>query len=304
MKYESILNSVYGNLLTIDNIGSVAAYIPELAKVSPEYLGAYVHTLDGQQAGVGDFDVKFSIQSIAKVLSLCLIYRNADTNIWNRVGVEPSGSSFNSLVQLEYDKGIPRNPMINAGAIVVCDMIISTFKNYRSEVLTFVRELAQCDTINYNETVARSELSVGYRNISLVNLMKSFGNIENDIDEVLEFYFLLSSIEMTCQELSRTFLFLANDGKEFLSDRSILSLSQSKRVNAIMQTCGFYDEAGEFSFQVGLPGKSGVGGGIVAVHPDNFSIAVWSPKLNAKGNSYRGFKFLERFTTDTGLSVF
>ena len=194
--------------------------------------------------------------------------------------------------------------MINAGAIVVCDVLLSAFQNPRLELLDFIRKVACTEDIAFNETVAASEKAVGYRNTALVNLMKSFGNIENDIDEVLDFYFYMCAIEMTCAELSCSFQFLANDGRHPITGEEVLALSRSKRVNAVMQTCGFYDEAGEFSFCVGLPGKSGVGGGIVAVHPEYFSIAVWSPRLNEKGNSYRGLRFLEQFTTATGLSVF
>ncbi len=302
--YEPILKSVFDEVLEMENEGVVATYIPELASVSQDHLGVYLHSLEGQRVGVGDWDVKFSIQSISKVISLAMIYNEAGPKLWERVGIEPSGTPFNSLVQLEYDQGIPRNPMINAGAIVICDIILSSVKDPKGELLTFTRQLAQSESINYNEKVAASELSAGHRNKALIHLMKDFRNIENDIDEVLDFYFHLCSIEMTCQELSRAFLFLANDGLDPQTDQQVLSLSRSKRMNAIMQTCGFYDEAGEFSFCVGLPGKSGVGGGIVAVHPDKFSIAVWSPRLNAKGNSYRGFRFLESFTTETGLSVF
>lgn len=304
IEYSSIIEKVFSDVKTLQNKGSVADYIPELVQVNPGHFGVHLHALDGQEYGTGDDQTRFSIQSIAKVLSLALVYNHKGPDLWKRVDVEPSGTPFNSLVQLEHDQGIPRNPMINAGAIVICDMLLSLFDNPKQELLQFIRELADTSTIQFNETVACSEKSVGYRNKSLINLMKAFGNIENDIDEVLDFYFFMCSIEMTCTELSRAFLFLANDGIDPMTGKRILTLSRSKRINAIMQSCGFYDEAGEFSFCVGLPGKSGVGGGIVAVHPEYFSIAVWSPRLNPKGNSYRGLKFLERFTTETGLSVF
>lgn len=288
----------------MENAGEVASYIPELATVSPDHFGAFLHCVDGQQSGVGDFDVKFSIQSISKVLLLIQVSDQIGGELWKRVGVEPSGTPFNSLVQLEHDKGIPRNPMINAGAIVVCDVLLSLHENPKKKFLDFVRRISGNKTIDYNEKVAHSELLVGFRNKAVINLMKAFNNIENDLDEVLDLYCHVCSIEMSCKELSRTFLFLADDGVDCITDQRILSLSGSKRINAIMQTCGFYDEAGEFTFKVGLPGKSGVGGGIVAVHPEHFSIAVWSPRLNAKGNSHRGLCFLEAFTTETGLSVF
>ncbi len=304
MDYQKIIEAVYAEVKSWENKGQIAQYIPELSNVNPRQLGVHVSTLDGYDVGMGDHHTKFSIQSIAKVLSLTLAYRLRGNELWKRVGVEPSGTPFNSLVQLEHDQGIPRNPMINAGAIVICDILVSHFRNPKKELLAFVREVAQNPDIAFNESVAQSELSVGYRNTALINLMKAFGNIDNDIELVLDLYCYMCSLEMTCQELSRAFLFLANDGIDPITQHQVLSLTRSKRVNAIMQTCGFYDEAGEFSFRVGLPGKSGVGGGIVAVHPEHFSIAVWSPRLNIKGNSYRGMKFLEQFTTQTGLSVF
>nr|WKN34527.1 glutaminase [Tunicatimonas sp. TK19036] len=304
MDYQKIIEEVYAEVSTLENKGQVAQYIPELRNIDPNHFGVHISTLDGYDVGIGDNYTKFSIQSISKVLSLTLAYNLQGGELWKRVGVEPSGTPFNSLVQLEHDHGIPRNPMINAGAIVICDILISNFNNPKNELLTFIREITQNSEITINQKVVQSEKSVGYRNTALINLMKAFGNIKNDIDQVLDLYFSICSIEMTCQELSRAFLFLANDGIDPITHHQILTLSKSKRVNAIMQSCGFYDEAGEFSFRVGLPGKSGVGGGIVAVHPEYFSIAVWSPRLNKKGNSYRGLKFLEQFTTQTGLSVF
>lgn len=304
VNYEEILRGVYEEVRAMEETGGVAQYIPDLREVDPNQLGVYLHTLDGRQYGLGDCHVRFSIQSIAKVLQLILAYDALGESLWERVGVEPSGTPFNSLVQLEYDQGIPRNPMINAGAIVICDVLISSMDKPKEELLHFICRIAGNANISSNPKMAASEQSVGYRNKALVNLMKAFGNIQNDIDQVLDLYYFLCAIEMNCEELSRSFLFLANDGIDPISQKPLLTLSRSKRINAIMQTCGFYDEAGEFSFRVGLPGKSGVGGGIVAVHPEHFSIAVWSPALNPKGNSYKGMKFLEHFTTRTGLSVF
>lgn len=304
MDYEKIINQIYQEVKDMEDEGRVATYIPELANISPDKFGVHLSTISGESIGIGDYQEKFSIQSIAKVLAMTMAYRIKGGDVWERVGVEPSGASFNSLVQLEYEMGKPRNPLINAGAIVICDILLSELKNPWAELLDFVRYVAQNSEINYNPQVFASEKETGFRNRATINLMKSFGNIENPVDDVLDFYFSLCSIEMTCQELSRTFLFLANDGIDPVSEQQIITLSRSKRINAIMMTCGFYDEAGEFTFRVGLPGKSGVGGGIVAVHPEHFSIAVWSPKLNLKGNSFKGMKFLELFTTETGQSVF
>ncbi|WP_394748319.1 glutaminase [Spongiimicrobium salis] len=304
MRYSEILSEIYAIICAEKNTGQVASYIPELAKVNPDQFGVYLSTTTNDTFGIGDWKTKFSIQSIAKVLSLSLAYKMLGDQIWKRVGVEPSGNPFNSLIQLETDHGIPRNPLINGGAMVICDMLVSHLKDPIPDFLQFVRDICSSVDIHYSEAVAASEKSVGYRNIALCNFMKSFGNIKNRPEEVLDFYFHMCSLEMNCQELTKTFMFLAKDDFVSSKNEKVLEIGQAKRVNAIMQTCGFYDESGEFSFKVGLPGKSGVGGGILALHPDNYCIAVWSPKLNEKGNSHRGMKFLEHFTTKTASSIF
>ena len=302
--YKSIIESIYNTIASEENKGTIATYIPELAKVDAANFGVCLLTRNNEEYGVGNWQTKFSIQSISKVLSLSLAYQIFGDKIWDRVDVEPSGTAFNSLVQLESDMGIPRNPFMNSGAMVICDMLVSYYENPKEDFLKAIRELCHSSEINYSETVATSEASVGYRNKALCNFIKSFGNIENEPEEVLDFYFHMCSIEMSCQELSRVFMFLANPNFTTSKGKKVLNLSKTKRVNAIMQTCGFYDESGEFSFRVGLPGKSGVGGGIVAIHPEKYCITVWSPKLNEKGNSYRGMKFLEAFTSETEQSIF
>ena len=304
MDCQKIIEETYAHIMGVENKGKVATYIPELGKVDPNHFGVCLTTNDGTQYTAGDAQIPFSIQSIAKVLSLSFALSLGDTSIWQRLDVEPSGSAFNSLVQLESENGIPRNPLINAGAIVVCDILCSHLKDPKNDLITYIREVANDPTINFSEKIAQSEKSNGYRNFALVNFMKSFGNIKNDVDQVIDLYFHLSSIEMTCCQLSKTFGYLANGGKQLLTNKEILTRSQSKRVNAIMQTCGFYDEAGEFAYKVGLPGKSGVGGGIAAVLPNSYAISVWSPKLNERGNSYRGMKFLQLFTDTTHETIF
>lgn len=304
MDLQQIINEIHETVRHEENIGQVASYIPELAKIEAANFGVHLLTIDNNEYGAGNWQEKFSVQSISKVFSLCLAYKLLGDSIWERVGVEPSGNSFNSLIQLETDKGIPRNPFLNGGAMVICDLLISALGNAAEAFLAFIRSLASDAQINYNKVVIASEKSAGYRNIALCNFIKSFGNIHNDPNDVLDFYFTICSLEMNCQELSRAFLFLANDDFKTSANNRVLSMSQAKRINAIMQTCGFYDESGEFSFKVGLPGKSGVGGGIVALHPNRYCISVWSPKLNKKGNSYRGMRFLELFTTRTESSIF
>lgn len=299
-----IIDETYQEILSINDKGHLASYIPELENVNPDQFGVHISTINGFNYGIGNYNVKFSIQSIIKVLSLSLAYNILGEKIWNRLGVEPSGTSYNSLIQLELEKGIPRNPFINAGAIVIADILLSHLDQPKDEFIDFVRGLSDDKDLNYSTRISDSEKSQGHRNVALCNFMKSFGNIENDPQDVLDFYFDLCSIEMTCQQLSDTFLYLANNGNKATDDTPILTKSKSKRINAIMQTCGFYDESGEFTFKVGLPGKSGVGGGIIAIHPNQYAIAVWSPKLNPKGNSNKGMKFLEAFTTKSEKSIF
>ena len=298
------LAETFKEVSSMKNYGEVASYIPELQLVDADKFGVCLTMIDDSSCGQGDCNERFSIQSIAKVLSLTLAFKHLGRSCWERVDVEPAGTSFNSLVHLEYESGIPRNPFINSGALVVSDMLVTILDDPKKEFLEFVRLLAKDDSIDYDDKTAASEYEEGYRNFAVINFLRSFGNIENDVEEVLNFYFHLCSIKMNCTQLSRTFLFLAHGGKDPISGERILTRSQSKRVNAIMMTCGFYDEAGEFAYEVGLPGKSGVGGGIVAVNPGSYAIAVWSPKLNPQGNSYRGMKFLEKFTTRTGHSIF
>lgn len=304
MDYLEIIHQSIHQLTAFRNNGKQANYIPELAKVDPNLFAVSISCIDGKQHNYGDSNTLFSIQSISKVLSLVLAYNLEGEQLWKRLDVEPSGTPFNSLILLEMEKGIPRNPFINAGAIVIADVLLDHLKNPEQEFLDFVRNLSNDDSINYDENVFQSEKSVAYRNYSLVHLMKSFGNIKNPIEDVMNFYFKMCSIAMTSQQLSTCFLFLTNKGVHPLSGQVITLPSKAKRINAIMQLCGFYDEAGEFAFRVGLPGKSGVGGGIVAVHPGKFSIVVFSPKLNPKGNSKKGMAFLESFTSHLESSIF
>lgn len=302
--YETLFKEMAKKLQTMEDTGKVASYIPELGNVTPDKFGIHLATIDNQGYCLGDSNEKFSIQSISKVLALTLAFELEADKLWDRVGVEPSGTSFNSLVQLEYERGIPRNPFINAGALVVCDVLVSRLENPKQEFIEFARRISGNPSIDYCQRVADSEKRTGYRNAALINLMKSYGNIHNGIDPVLDFYFHLCSIEMTCRELAETFLFLAFHGVHPLTGIQVVNGSKAKRINAVMQLCGFYDEAGEFSFKVGLPGKSGVGGGILAIHPGKYSIGVWGPRLNPKGNSYRGMKILEFLTTRTSSSIF
>jgi glutaminase len=304
MSYPDILKVIAEEVRSEMGKGRVADYIPALARVPGDKFGIAVTTLDGEHFQLGDAEEQFSIQSISKVFALALAYSKEDERLWERVGMEPSGNPFNSLVQLEYEQGIPRNPFINAGALVITDLLIRHYPKPKAQLLDFIRELSGSDDVYYDYEVARSEREYGFTNAALVNFMKSHRNIEAPVDQVLDIYFHQCAVAMSCRELAQAFLLLANHGVLPRTGKRMLSKSQTKRLSAIMLTCGFYDEAGEFAFCVGLPGKSGVGGGIVAVVPNELAIAVWSPELNEHGNSRAGIKSLELFTSYTGQSIF
>lgn len=304
MPYQDILDGIYNEVSQIENTGKIADYIPELAKIDENKYGIALIDKHQNVFSKGDALENFSIQSISKVITTSLIFSKIGNDLWKRVGYEPSGNAFNSLIQLEYEKGIPRNPFINAGALVIADLMLDHFENPKEYFLEFVRELSENPTINYNQKVVQSELENGYRNAALVNFIKSFDNIKHQPEEVLDFYYHQCSVEMSCVDLAKCFQVFANNGIIPKSNSKFLTSSQCKRMNALMQMCGFYDQAGEFTFKVGLPGKSGVGGGVVAIFPNQYTVAVWSPKLNKKGNSFYGLETLERLTTITETSIF
>ena len=304
MDYQSVIDRIRDEVRELWGQGRVADYIPALAKVDPRQFGMAVATLDGQEYSTGDAQVCFSIQSISKVFTLAMVTRHVGDDIWDAVGREPSGNPFNSLVQLEYEQGKPRNPFINAGALVVTDRLISLYPHPKDAMLEFVRSLCGNDDIYYDKEIARSERLNADRNMSLAYLMKSFGNIRNDVDTLLDVYCHQCAISMSCVDLARAFLFLSNRGVNPFSGKQVLTVSQAKRLGALMLTCGFYDESGDFAFRAGLPGKSGVGGGIAAYIPGNLAVTVWSPELNRHGNSLAGMAALEHFTTDIGNSIF
>lgn len=304
MNYQKILDQIKEEVLPLSGKGKVADYIPALAKIPSDKFGIAITTLDGKTIKVGDAEEPFSIQSISKVFTFAMAFKLMGEKLWNRVGVEPSGNPFNSLVQLEHENGIPRNPFINAGALVITDFLLTSSFNPKKSILDFIRKISSNENINFNFDIAKSEKEHGYRNYALANFMKSYNNIFSDPEELLDVYFHHCSLEMSCVDLSKSILFLANHGVIPSSKEKVLSKSQAKRTNSLMMTCGMYDASGDFAFRVGIPGKSGVGGGIVAVIPGELSICVWSPELDKFGNSLKGVKALELFTTITGMSVF
>ncbi len=303
MKYADVLNDVLEAVRPVIGRGRIATYIPALAAVDPHRFGLALATVDGEVFGVGDCEVPFSIQSISKVFTLSLVLARDGESVWRRVGREPSGNPFNSLVQLEVEHGVPRNPFINAGALVVTDRLQALTGNARETLRAFLRAESGNPAVDFDTVVAASEAEYGHRNAALAHFMASYGNIENPVGSVLEAYFWQCSLAMSCTDLARAGLFLARHG--LLADGSrLFSRSEAKRVNAVMLTCGTYDAAGEFAYRVGLPGKSGVGGGILAVVPGRCALCAWSPGLDEKGNSVAGAAALDHFTTLTGLSVF
>jgi glutaminase len=286
--------------------GEVASYIPELARVDAKSFGLVVIDAEGNVAAAGDSETAFSIQSISKVFTLTLALGKVGDRLWRHVGREPSGSAFNSIVQLEYERGIPRNPFINAGAIAVTDLILSGHqpREVLGEILRFVRFLADDPSITIDEAVAASEQRTGFRNRALANYMKSFGVLDNPVDFTLGAYFHHCAIAMSCRQLAMAGRFLAQSGRHPSTGQSVVQPERARRINAVMLTCGHYDGSGEFAYRVGLPGKSGVGGGILAIAPGKASIAVWSPGLDAAGNSHLGQIALEALTKRLGWSIF
>ena len=302
--YQAVLEEIHDEVRPQVGRGRVADYIPALGRVPAAKFGMALRTVAGELYRVGDADERFSIQSISKVFTLTMALGRVGEALFERVGREPSGTPFNSLVQLETENGLPRNPLINAGALVVADVLLSHLDDARQEVLAFVRRRCGGGAAAYDPEVVLSEREWGDRNAALAHFLKSFGNLENPIAAVLDLYTHHCGLAMTCAELAAAFQYLARGGVDPATGERLLTPSLTKRTNALLLTCGVYDAAGDFAYRVGLPGKSGVGGGIVAVMPGKWTVAVWSPGLDASGNSLAGTLALELLTTRTGLSIF
>ena len=303
---NAVVQEIAAEMALRSDRGEVAHYIPELARVDPGQFGIAVVGTDGAAAVAGQGDVPFSIQSISKVFTLTLALGMIGDRLWRRVGREPSGNPFNSIVQLERERGVPRNPFINAGAIAVTDVIVSGHQPRESlgEILRFMRSLSKDERVTIDAAVAASEKRTGFRNTALANYMKSFGVIENPVDFTLGVYFHHCAIAMSCRQLATAGLFLADSGRDPETGYSVVTAERARRINALMLTCGHYDGSGEFAYRVGLPGKSGVGGGILAVAPGKAAVAVWAPGLDAAGNSHLGRIALERLARRMEWSIF
>jgi glutaminase len=303
---DAVVREIADEMRQRPDRGEVATYIPELARADAKAFGIAVIDAEGNVAVGGDSETPFSIQSISKVFTLTLALGKSGDRLWRRVGREPSGSPFNSIVQLEFEHGIPRNPFINAGAIAVTDLILSGHhpREALGEILRFMRFLADDSSIVIDESVAVSEQRTGFRNAALANYMKSYGVLENPVESTLGVYFHQCAIAMSCRQLAMAGRFLAHLGRNPSTGLSVVTPERARRINAIMLTCGHYDGSGDFAYLVGLPGKSGVGGGILAIAPGKASIAVWSPGLDASGNSHLGRIALEALTKRLGWSIF
>jgi glutaminase len=303
---EAVLSEIAAEMAARIDRGNVATYIPQLGKIDPQKFGLAVAMADGRVFCAGDADEAFSIQSVSKVFTLTLALGKVGDALWRRVGREPSGNPFNSIVQLEQEHGIPRNPFINPGAIVVSDVLLAGHEPREAlgEILRFVQFLADDDTVFIDREVAASERSTGFRNFALANYMRSFGNLDHPVELALGVYFHHCAIAMSCRQLAQAGRFLACDGRNPATGHSVVSAERARRINALMLTCGHYDGSGDFAFRVGIPGKSGVGGGILGVVPGIASLAVWSPGLNAAGNSRLGSIALEKLARAMNWSVF
>jgi glutaminase len=306
MDLSDVASSVLRDMQVHIGRGRVADYIPALARVDPRHFGLAIVTREGEMAAAGDAGTAFSVQSISKVFTLTMALEKLGSQLWKRVGREPSGSPFNSIVQLERERGVPRNPLINAGALVVADALLDGGDPTATiaAIIAFVRRAADDPGVGIDPEVAASEGETGFRNASLANFLRAEGNLKSPVADVLRVYFNQCALALSCRQLARSALYLAAGGVDPLTGAKVTTPMRARRINSLMMTSGHYDASGDFAFRVGLPGKSGVGGGVLAIAPGRASIAVWSPGLNAQGSSLVGVLALQRLASLTGWSVF
>ena len=304
---EELLERLLEECLHFTTQGRVADYIPELAKANPDALGIYVIGSEGKHSWAGDCHQPFTIQSVVKpILLLQALLDNGVELVQSRVGVEATGKPFDAINagDQSLDSG-HINPMVNMGAIVMCTLIRgATYEERFQRLLELTRKLAGDESIGVDEAVYRSEKSHGSKNRALAYLLKSYGLLEDDVEEVLDCYFRACSIQVDFRALAHIGAVLSNRGRLPVSNQRIFPSALARYVNAILMTCGMYDGSGEFAMRVGVPAKSGVGGGIMAVVPTRMGIGIYSPALDSKGNSMAGIHLLERLSKELYLSIF
>lgn len=303
---KKIVDEILADVWAETRPGAVTSKVPALAQVNPDQLGLAILTREGDVITAGDADTPFSIQSISKVFSLELALGAYGKDLWKRVGREPSGDPYNSIIDLERDKGIPRNPFINAGALVVVDALLDLLEPEQEvrAVMSFVSDLLGGEEFDINGEVARSDEEAGHMNRALMSVAKHFDNLHNPVERVMDAYVQQCAIELSCRQLARVGRFLMLEGPDEVACRTGAAGRRARRIQSLMMTCGQYDGSGDFAYRVGLPAKSGVGGGILAIVPNTASIAVWSPGLDESGNSLLGTLALEMLTDRIEWSVF
>lgn len=304
---EKILEEVLDSNRKYTNYGQVAGYIPELKKAKRDDLGICVIDKDNNIYKAGNWDTKFTIQSVSKIVVLAMALMDNDWQyVFSKVGKEPSGDPFNSIMKLETnDTKKPSNPMINAGAIVTTSLIKGASLEEKEErMLKFFRKLAKNDNLGINYDVYKSEKMTGDRNRAMAYLLRNDGFIQGDVEELLDLYFKQCSIEVDTLDLARIGVNLASYGLDIETGERIIDEKVSRIVKTFMVTCGMYDASGEFAIKVGIPAKSGVGGGILASVPNTMGIGVYGPALDKKGNSIAGVKILEELSQRLELNIF
>lgn len=303
---KSAVSDITAEISSSLDKGEATKQIAELSQVDTEQFGIAILTRDGDMICGGDAETPFSVQSISKVFSLELVLKDFGDELWERVGRDPSGDPYNSVIDLERHKGYPRNPFVNAGALIVVDMLLDILPPEQEveAVVQFVAGLIDGETVSLNERVAESDEGSGHLNRAMLNIAKHFDNVRNPIPKIMEAYTRQCAIELSCRQLARVGRFLMLEGPDEAANRDLEAARRSRRILSLMMTAGLYDGAGEFAYRVGLPAKSGIGGGILAIAPNTASIAVWSPGLDESGNSKMGTLALEMLTDRLDWSTF
>ncbi|MFE8703684.1 glutaminase A [Cytobacillus sp. FJAT-54145] len=301
------LEELVAQVRSLTKHGKVADYIPALGKVNGEDLSIALYDIKKECLYAGDYQKKFTLQSISKVLSLALVLMERGKDyVFEKVGMEPTGDPFNSISKLETSiPSKPLNPMINAGALAVTNMIPGyDLEDKWDKLIIFVQKLASDAEVDYDKEVAQSEYETAHLNRALCYFMKQHGIIEGDIEELMELYTRQCSIEMNCFDLARIGAVFALNGQDPDTGETIIPKDIARICKTFMVTCGMYDASGEFAMKVGIPAKSGVSGGIMAVVPEKYGIGIFGPALDEKGNSIAGLKLLQSLANEYDFSIF